>query len=150
MHKNTLSPLKSDLVRKRKISSINAYIWNLGKWYWWTYLQGGNTDTEAENGLVDTAEKGEGGTNWENSIDINALPCVKQIASETLLNSTRSSAQCSEGWDRGGVGRSLKRAEIHVYLTADSHCRKAETNATLQRNYPPIKNNFKKSLKGEK
>ena len=116
MHKNTLSPLKSDLVRKRKISSINAYIWNLGKWYWWTYLQGGNTDTEAENGLVDTAEKGEGGTNWENSIDINALPCVKQIASEKLLNSTRSSAQCSEGWDRGGVGRSLKRAEIHVYL----------------------------------
>ena len=134
MHKNTLSPLKSDLVRKRKISSINAYIWNLGKWYWWTYLQGGNIDTEAENGLVDTAEKGEGGTNWENSIDINALPCVKQIASEKLLNSTRSSAQCSEGWDRGGVGRSLKRAEIHVYLTADSHCRKAETNATLQRN----------------
>ena len=116
MPKNILSPLKSDLVTKRKVSSINAYIWNLGKWYWWTYLQGRNTDTEAENGLVDTAEKGEGGTNWENSIDINALPCVKQIASEKLLNSTRSSAQFSEGWDGDGVGRSLKRAEIHVYL----------------------------------
>ena len=24
----------------RPISSINAYIWNLERWYWWTYLQG--------------------------------------------------------------------------------------------------------------
>ena len=27
---------------------------------------------------------------------------------------------------------------------ADSHCRTAETNTTLESNYPPIKNKFKK------
>ena len=32
----------------------NAYIWNLEKWYWRTYLQGRNKGADAENGLVDT------------------------------------------------------------------------------------------------
>ena len=32
-----------------------------------------------ENRFVDTAEEGEGGTNWESSIDIYTLLCVKQI-----------------------------------------------------------------------
>ena len=44
--------------RERQISYINAYIWNLEKWFWWTYLQGKNRDTDVENGLVDTAEGG--------------------------------------------------------------------------------------------
>ena len=30
-----------------------------------------------ENGLVDTAGEGEGGTNWESSIDVYTLSCVK-------------------------------------------------------------------------
>ena len=40
--------------RGKQISCINTYIWNLGKWYWWTYLQGRNRGTDVENGLVDT------------------------------------------------------------------------------------------------
>ena len=38
--------------------------------------------THVENGLVDTVGEGESGANWESSIDIYTLSCVKQIASE--------------------------------------------------------------------
>ena len=90
--------------REKQISYINAYIWNLEKWYWWTYLQGRKRDTDIENILVDTVEEGEGGTKWESSIDIYTLPCVKQIASGKLLYGTRSSARCSVMTYRGGMG----------------------------------------------
>ena len=40
---------------ERQILYINTYIWNLEGWYWWTYLQGSNRDTE--NRLVDTEGK---------------------------------------------------------------------------------------------
>ena len=36
-------------VRKRnKYCILNAYVWNLEKWYWWTYLQGRNRDINVE------------------------------------------------------------------------------------------------------
>ena len=60
--------------KEKQISYINAYIWNREKWYWWTYLQGKNGDTDVENGLVDTT--GEGG-DWESGTDMYGLPCVK-------------------------------------------------------------------------
>ena len=40
-------------------------------------MQGRNRDTDIQNGHVDTAGEGEGGTNWEIRFDINTLPCVK-------------------------------------------------------------------------
>ena len=46
----------------------------------------------------------EGELNWESKIDIHTLPCIKQIASEKLLYSTESSAQCSEMTWRGKMG----------------------------------------------
>ena len=49
--------------RKKQISSINVYIWNLEKWCWWSYLQGRNTDVNVDNRLVGTVGEGEGGTN---------------------------------------------------------------------------------------
>ena len=30
--------------RKTPIQYTNAYIWNIERWYWWTYLQGSNVD----------------------------------------------------------------------------------------------------------
>ena len=63
--------------REKQILYINAYMWNLEKWHWWTYLQGRNKDTDVENGRVDTAGEGEGGMNGETRFDINTLPCVK-------------------------------------------------------------------------
>ena len=45
----------------------------------WECLQ--NWDADVDNGLVDTAGEGEGGTNWESSTDIYILPgiyiCIK-------------------------------------------------------------------------
>ena len=39
-------------------------------------MQGGNGDIDTENRLVDAAEKGEGGTNWEINMETCTLPCV--------------------------------------------------------------------------
>ena len=49
--------------REKQILYINAYIWNLEKLYWWTYLDGRIGDTDIGNRLVKTVEEGEGGTN---------------------------------------------------------------------------------------
>ena len=50
---------------------IHIYPRNLEKWYRLTYLQGRNTATDVENGLVHTTG-GEGGMNWESSPDTYA------------------------------------------------------------------------------
>ena len=34
--------------REKQIPSIDTYIWNLGRWYWWTSLQGSKGDTGIE------------------------------------------------------------------------------------------------------
>ena len=39
--------------------------------------------------------EGESGMNWESSLDIYILPCVKQITSKKLIHNTGSSAWCS-------------------------------------------------------
>ena len=65
--------------REKQISYINSYMWNLDKWYRWTYLQGRNRDTDVEKRHVDTGRGGRGGMNWEIGIEVCALPYVKQI-----------------------------------------------------------------------
>ena len=45
-------------VSQRKYS-INAYMWNLEKWYRWSYLQSRNRDTEVETKYMDT-KRGKG------------------------------------------------------------------------------------------
>ena len=35
--------------RGKQILNINTYMWNLEKWYRWTYLQSRNRDTDVEN-----------------------------------------------------------------------------------------------------
>jgi len=63
--------------RERQILYINACLWNLERWYWWTYLLGSSGDANTENRLVDTMAEGESGTNWENSMERYTLPYVK-------------------------------------------------------------------------
>ena len=77
--------------REKQISYINAYRWNIEKWYRWTYLQGRNGDMDVGKQLVDTVGEEESGTNGESSIDIYTLPCVKQIAGKKLLYNIESS-----------------------------------------------------------
>ena len=66
----SLEPVIQSEIRKRKISYINAYIWNLEKQYGWAYLQGRNGDADTENGLADTAGEGEDGMDWASCADI--------------------------------------------------------------------------------
>ena len=48
--------------REKQISYINAYIWNLKKWYSWSYLQNRSRDTYVENQRM--YSKGEAGVGW--------------------------------------------------------------------------------------
>ena len=45
--------------REKQILRVNAYMWNLEKWYRWTYLQSRNKDTDLVNKC--RAIKGEDG-----------------------------------------------------------------------------------------
>ena len=64
--------------REKQISYINAYMWNLEKWYRWTGLQGRNRVTDVENKCMDT-KGGKGG--WAELGDwdwhIYTLICIK-------------------------------------------------------------------------
>ena len=50
-----------------------TYMWNLEKWYRWTYLQSRNRDTDIENKRMGTKRLRGGGMNWEIGIDIYTL-----------------------------------------------------------------------------
>ena len=41
--------------KESQILYIYIYIWNLEKYYWWTYLHGRNRDTVVEKELKDRA-----------------------------------------------------------------------------------------------
>ena len=85
--------------------SLNWYIWNLEKWYWWTYLKGRNRDTDTENRLVDTAGEGESEMNWEKSNE--ALTCMHSHAWNTQLVGSccvTQGAQSSAPWWPRGLG----------------------------------------------
>ena len=66
--------------RERQTLCINAYVWNLERWYWWTYLQESDGDANIENRFVDTVEEREGGTNWKRNTETYILPSVKAVA----------------------------------------------------------------------
>ena len=56
---------------KNKISYINAYMWNLEKWYRWSYLQSRNRDTDVENKCMDT--KGGRGVGWTGRLGLTCI-----------------------------------------------------------------------------
>ena len=99
--------------RENQTWCINAYIWNLERWNWWTYLQGSSGDAEIGNKLEDTVGDGEGGMNWESSLETHTLPYVKWIASGSLLydagNSDLVPCDSLGRWEGGSRGRG------HVY-----------------------------------
>ena len=123
----------NEVSQKEKNKCINAYMWNLEKWYRWAYLQGRNKDTDVENGHVHGHRPGRGG--WdelESRTDTCYVHTGWKVVSGELLCSTGSLAPCfvmTWGW-RGGWGRS-KREGLCVYIK-QTHDSTAETNATLQ------------------
>ena len=83
--------------RERQIPYINTHMWNLEKWYGWSYLQSRTRDTNIENVWPPRGKEGWGvfGMNYKIGIDICTVLCIKWIANENLLYSTGNSAQCS-------------------------------------------------------
>ena len=71
--------------RERQISHINAYIWNLERWYQRSYIKGSKGDPGVKNRLLDSVGKGEGGMIWENSIQTYTLLYVQEITSASLM-----------------------------------------------------------------
>ena len=53
--------IQNEVSQKETILNVNAYMWNLEKWYRWSYLQSRNRDTYVEKKHMDT--KGEDG--WD-------------------------------------------------------------------------------------
>ena len=51
--------------REKQILYINTYMWNLEKWYRWTYLQSRNRDTDVESNCMDTMGGKSTRMNWE-------------------------------------------------------------------------------------
>ena len=68
---------------EKQISHINAYMWNLEKWYRWTGLQGRSWDTDVENKRMDTKGGkpwwgGDGGVlNWVIGSNMYTVMCIK-------------------------------------------------------------------------
>ena len=44
--------------REKQTSYVNMCIWNLEKWYTWTYFPGRNRDADIENRRADVERKG--------------------------------------------------------------------------------------------
>ena len=62
-------------------------MWNLEKWFKWTYLQSGSKATDVENKLWSPRGK-RSGVNWEIGVDVYVIPCLRQPTNEDIWNST--------------------------------------------------------------
>ena len=80
--------------REKQISYNIVYMWNLEKWYIWTYSQSRNRDIDIENKCMDT--KGRSGE-WDElgDWDWHIYTAMYKIDNENLLYSTGNSTQCS-------------------------------------------------------
>ena len=99
----------------------NTNIWNLEKWYWWTYLQGRTRDADIENRLVGTVGEGEGGTNGESSIETYTLQYGKQITKGKKTQGAQPHALWQHrGVAWGGGGREVREEEDICIPVTDS------------------------------
>ena len=64
-----LEPTVQSEVSQKDKYCILTYIWDLEKWYQWTYLQGSNGNADIEKGLVDTVWEGQGGAKEESGME---------------------------------------------------------------------------------
>ena len=102
--------------REKQITYINAYVWNLERWYQWTCLQ---WRCRYRGWTVDTVGEGAGGMSWERSIATSTLLCVKidrqwEFAvwpKPRVLWQPRGVR-----WGRGRKGGSMEEACVYLWL----------------------------------
>ena len=107
------------LEREKQTLYINAYIWNLEKWFRWTYLQGRNRNTDGENGCMDT---GGSERRWTGTLGLayNLTPDCLQISllEDTPLHPRRWNVCHSWlSWDYSG--RILITSSLLVFSTKE-------------------------------
>ena len=98
---------------------MHAYLWNLERWYWWTYLQGSNGDTDIENRLTDTSRGRKEKVGWTERVAWKHIHCCSKTDSQwefTVWPRELQLRLCNnlEGWE-GMEGR-FQREGTYVYL----------------------------------
>ena len=124
---------KTILEKEKQILYTNTYIWNLEKWYRWTYLQGRNRGADVENGPGHMGSWGGERRGWQELrvtlMYIHSLQCVRQLVGSCYITQEPSLVFCE---DVGGemVGREAPGRGNVCLLTADSSCSTTEPNTT--------------------
>ena len=117
---------------ERQIPYVNAYIWNLERWYQWSYMQVSKGDTDVKNRLLDSEGEGEGRMIWDKSIETYILPCVKQMTKASVTHEAGHSKPCSGPTWRAGVGRQVGGGQDGGHMpVADSYWFMAKTITIL-------------------
>ena len=70
--------------RERQIVYVNAYAWNLERWYWRSYVQGSKGDTCVKDRVLDSVREGERSTIWENCSETCITICETDDQSECV------------------------------------------------------------------
>ena len=116
--------------REKQILYNNAYMWNLEKWYRWSYLQSRNRDTEVENKCMDTKEeRGEvAGIGRLGLIHIHYWYYVKNrqlMGTYCIEQGTLPNALWCPKW------RKIQKGGDICMCMVDSFCCSVEANTTL-------------------
>ena len=111
--------------REKQILYIDAYTWNLEKWYWWTYLQGRNRDADVENGLAATVGEGEGNTD----ACIHTTTWTPESQWEAAAQDRELSLMLC---DNLGGGEGGSRGKMYVYIIMTNSRCTTETNTVKQ------------------
>ena len=85
--------------RERQILCINAYIWNLERWYQWSQVQDSKGDTDVKNRLLDSVGEGEGEMIWENCIET-----LCEIGNHWEFDAWSRAPKAGALWQPGGIG----------------------------------------------
>ena len=118
---------------KTPIQYINAYIWNLERWYWWPFMWDSKRDTDVKTDFWTLWEKARVG--WFERRALNHVYYHMWSRSPVQVQCMR---QCTQGWCTGitlrdGMGREGGRVRTGNICTpiADSCQCMAKTTTIL-------------------
>ena len=98
------------------------HVWNLKKWYWWTYLQSSNGDTDIENRIMDMTQGsggGEGGRHGESNMETYIAICKVDSKWEFAVWQRELKPRLGnklDGWAGEGCGRDVQVQKTWVNL----------------------------------
>ena len=86
--------IQSEVSQKEKGKYSNTYIWNLEEWYWRTYFQGSNGETDREQTYGHGERGGEGEMYGESNMETYITTCKIDSQWELLYGSGNSDSGC--------------------------------------------------------